>query len=176
MSFAIIYLILWRSGELPDPLLPPEMRWWYFPATILGPWIVTALGASIGLSGRAGAFFKVLCTLFVSYIGLGLFSKYALTIQAQHQLGRLLAYLFCLVCVGATFWLFVKARRNALINRSTLVISALAIAALLGGVAIGRVLHPAEPSYVYLLLTGCVFLTIVPFAAAPLALAANRHR
>lgn len=175
-AFLALYLILLVTQVVPAPALPKELGWWYFPATFLGAWIVAALIASAGLTGRSGPLMILLCGSFATWIGLMLLSKYALSREAQAQLfGGVMIVLAVIFALG-TAWAFLAAFRRSLIGSTTLV---LALSAwLLLGILVGLewMLHPTVPILRYVFVVGLSALVVAPLATAPLALAWNRNR
>ena len=176
-AFAAVLAIVGATGALPHPIVPKELGWWYLPATILGPWITIALCMTAGLTGRMKTFVQLVCILAGGYIVLTVISKLMLTPRGQTQLEYVMAAAAGLTLTLGTMGLYAKARRRHMIPTSTLVAAAfawLAATAILltqwpppGG-------HPPLPAYA--LLTGLLAAAIAPFAAAPLAIAWNRHR
>lgn len=176
-SFAILAGILKLTGCEPHPFFPPgEHWWWYFPATLLGCWTVTAVIASMVLTGRAKELIQLACGLLTCYIGLVICANFALSWDARQQLFRGLTIALGIVLVLSSVVVFVTARRRQLIPVHTMIIAGGVWLAISSVVAFEWSTHRNEPSSNYVLIVGLAALTVVPFAAAPLALAWNRNR
>jgi len=175
-AFLALYLLLVVIDVVPKPALPKELGWWYFPATVLGPWIVLALVASMGLTGRSRPFLDLFVLTFAIYVVLSLFSKFALSRQAQEQFGRGAVYTAAVLMVLGTSWALATARRRSLIGWPTVYAASGAWVALSVPVALESMLRSAVPLHIGALVVGLAALTVAPLATAPLALAWNRNR
>ena len=176
MAFLALYLLLLACDLVPQTTIPKELGWWYFPATALGPWIVLSLAASIGLTGRSRPFLDLFLLSFAMFIILSLFSKFALSHQAQLQFGRGVVYTIAVVMVVGTSWALAAARRRSLIGWPTVYVATGAWVALAAPVVLEWTLHPAAPLHIYAIVVGITALTVAPLATAPLAVAWNRNR
>jgi hypothetical protein len=175
-TFAALFLLLWGLAALPNPLIPAEFSWWYFPMTLLGPWIITGVGASIGLTGRSHLMVKLLVVVSVSFPVIMLLAKYGLSEQGRVQLAHGLAVVAGIAFFVATASVFVMARRHVLIGWPTVYVAASLWVALTVAMVVGFVLHPVASVAAGVLMFGILSLAVAPLAAAPLALAWNRHR
>jgi hypothetical protein len=178
VSFSLLCLALWLASAEPWLLIGNHLPWWYLPATLLGPWIVAAVGASIGLTGPFTRFIKLLAAGLALYIGLALLAKFTLSSAAQQQLWRLVFGGIGVGMVLATVWLFMAARRRALIGWPTMYVAASVGGALVAVVTLVWLQHATAgiPHSLYLLLVGLAALVVAPWASAPLAIAWNRTR
>ena len=163
-----------------DLVLP----WWYFPASLLGPWTVAAVGASILVTGRMKPFVVMGTALLVSWMGLLIFAKFCLTWPAREELIRDVAVAGGAALIVLTVWMFVVARRRAMISSTVL------LASLVGWIVLcilAAVLGPRDsaesfrvvaafPWQSWLVIAGLLGLVVLPFAAMPLAIAWNRNR
>jgi hypothetical protein len=174
-GFLVVYVILLAGRGLP-PSSSVRWSWWYFPMTLLGAWTVLAVGVSIGLAGRTYLFVKVLCGVMFAYIGLILFARYALSYEAQLQFGRGATIAVGVAFLIGTLWAFAAARRRSLIGWTTSYVAASLWTVCTALVVLAWVYNPPAPLSVALLLIGAAALSVAPLAAAPLALAWNRHR
>lgn len=175
-AFLAAYLVFLAHANGPLATLPREQAVWYFPATLLGPWIVTAVGASVSLIGRPRLFLQLLCGSLAIWFCLTVLSHFLLSDQAQEQFTR-----GALLAAGAAFilgtiWAFAAARRRALVTRTTIITAAIAWIALSAAAIAGAVAHTPEPLPAAAFFTGLAALAVAPLAAAPLALAWNRNR
>lgn len=178
LVFLVVYLVLLTNHAVPQPALPMELGWWYFPATLLGLWLSVTLTAVLGLAGRPWlivVLFCIACALF--FAGL-LFSKYVLrgdaNLKLQFHYGMLVANGVGFLLVTA--WAFVMARRRLLIGPRTVYAASGVWIFLSTLVTLEWALHRAQPAPVYMVVAGLSALVVFPLAAAPLALSWNRHR
>jgi len=176
VAFLTVYVILVATQVVPRPTLPEGLRWWYFPATLLGPWTVTAIVASMFLAGRAQSLAELLCGSFALFIGLSLFSKYALSEPAQLQFTRGAVVAIAGIFVLGSAWAIIAAYRRSLIGWPTIYVAGSVWAALTAVIVLERALHPGESLAAYLFAVGLAALSVAPLATAPLALAWNRNR
>jgi hypothetical protein len=180
--YGILLAFQWEAKLAMDRDL--NLAWWYFPATLLGPWVVAAVGASVLVTGRSKPFVVIGTALLVSWMGLLIFAKFCLTWPAREELFRDVAVAAGVVLIVLTVWLFVVARRRALIT------SAVVLASLIGWMALcllAAMLGPRDqaeqfrmfatfPWQGWLVVAGLLGLVVFPFAAMPLAIAWNRNR
>jgi hypothetical protein len=175
-TFLALYLLLVVIDVVPKPALPKDLGWWYFPATVLGPWIVLALVASLGLTGRSRPFMDLFVLSFAIFIVLSLYSKFALSHQAQAQLARGVVDAIAAAMVIGTSCALAAARRRALVGWPTVYVAAGMWGALSAPVVLEWILRPAAPFHICALFVGIAALAVAPLATAPLALAWNRNR
>jgi hypothetical protein len=173
---AILALVA-AFGTLPKPVLPPELGWWYFPATILGPWIVAAPIITAGLTGRSKLFMQMVVALAAAFIAITVTSNYMLTLEAQRLLEHVMATTVGVALVLGVAWLYAKALRRGMIHKATLLAAAFAWAAACVVVVTQWPTGGDQPLLpVYALVAGALAIAVAPIAAAPLAIAWNRHR
>ena len=177
----VLYAALVPTGLITVPNSLKDLPWWYYPATLLGPWMIVGVGTAIGLSGRMKEFVIVFCCLFVLWIGGMVATGYAVSTGALSELAvaELAQGIWC--AIGATFviataWAFAAAHRRALIGQPTVAAAASVWAALTTIVIFASVLYPKETLPAILFMIGALALTVFPLAAAPLALSWNRTR
>lgn len=175
-AFVAIYFILLARRVTPPPILPPTLGWWYFPATLIGAWTVLWLLAAAAMTGRSTLFVKLFCGLFAAFIGASVFARLALSRQAQEQFWHGALLVSGVLFVLGTAWVFIAARRRALIGWPTVYVAATLWAALCALVAIADMLHATHRLPIYALLVGICALAVAPLATAPLALSWNRTR
>lgn len=178
LAFLIVYLVLLANHVVPDPALPLELGWSYFPATLLGLWISVTFTAVLGLAGRPKLILILFCFACGLFFAGMLFSNYV--VRGDPNL-KLQFHYAMLVTNGAGFmlltaWAFVTARRRDMIASQTVYIASGIWLFLTALIMLGWALHRAQPVPVYLLVAGLSALVVFPLAAAPLALAWNRHR
>ncbi len=180
--YGILWAFQWQAKLAMDRDL--NLAWWYFPASLLGPWVVAAVGASILVTGRTKPFVAMGTALLVSWLGLLIFAKLCLTWPAREELFRDVAVAGGAVLIALTVWMFVVARRRAMIS------STVVLASLVGWIVLcllAAILGPRDsaeqfrmfatfPWQVWLVIAGLLGLVVVPFAAMPLAIAWNRNR
>jgi hypothetical protein len=174
-SFLTLYVILRLCG-VTIPTLPIELSWWYFPATLLGPWIIVGLGAALGLADRPVLTAKLICALFACFIGLTVLPRFFLSEPAQRLLWNVTVGVCATVLVLATVGTFIAARRRELIGSPTVYVAAALWCVLVTPVVTEWVLHRDRPAQLYVFAITALALAVAPPAAVPLALSINRHR
>jgi hypothetical protein len=176
LAFAIACGCVALNGQTDLLKFPSEASWWYFPATLMVPWIVASVMLTLGLLGRPKQVLQILGGIigvfliagpaFKTMLGLG----YSLPI-----LRTLLASLGGVLLICAVV-LFNVARRRGLVERPVV----WAVAALwLVATLVFVVFRPAstEPRLIGDVLgAGIAALIVIPLAAAPLAISFSRHR
>jgi hypothetical protein len=159
------------------PQMDPDFfwPWWGLPATLLGCWIVAAGFASLTLSGRTQLWALVFCIVITMMVIFSLVTK-VLPRETQMMLFAMVQALIGIGLTGITVWCLTTARQRSLIA-GRMVLAAGCIWLGLTAVIIVeglRVSYSTLPATIFLI--GLASLTITPLAAAPLAVAANRHR
>ncbi len=167
-------LIAQLLPHVPMPDFLTQLRAWYLPLTLLGPWIAMTNLSLIGLSGRATQIVFLGVSGLVSY-GIGMiFVKEVFSGDVQNQVFEISIFLGSITIVGATILAFVKAhRRRFLTHKAQCASGALWIAIAILGIAI----RPTDlPIVAYPMILAFSAVVILPVAATPLAIAWNRHR
>jgi hypothetical protein len=176
--FFILYVILLATGVVPRLELPGELGWWYFPATLVSAWLGVSLLATVGQAGRPTLFMILFfgsMTLLLAWLVL---RNYILPSDEQTRslFQNVLLVVSSLVFSLGTTWAFVAARRRSLVPLRYVYAAAGIWSALALLVVAHAVMRNAAPFAVYLFVAGLMSLAVAPLAAAPLALAWNRHR
>jgi hypothetical protein len=173
-SFLTAFVILRLTGFQPKESLIHE-AWWYIPATLIGPWIVVGIGASIGLIGNERLLTQILCITVAVLLGGMMFGSFALSEEAREVFKQLAAVVVGLGFLMTTLWTTIAARRRSLIESPTTVAGLCTWLALCTCIVIVANRHDATWSAIVL---GCgvAALAVAPLSAAPLALARNRTR
>jgi hypothetical protein len=175
--FLAVLALVATFSTLPGPVIPPELGWWYFPLTILGPWIVAAPCMAAGLTGRTKLFLQLIATLAAAFVVISVISSYTMTYQGQRLVEYVMVLALGLVLILGTAWLYAKAFRRRMIYVATLIAAACfwtAACTLVVKQWPTVVGQPMLPTYA--LAAGLLAIAVAPFAAAPLAIAWNRHR
>ncbi|HEX4070348.1 MAG TPA: hypothetical protein VHX68_04245, partial [Planctomycetaceae bacterium] len=159
----------------PMRLLAP-LGWWYFPATLVGPWAAMGLSTPLFLTGRKGFVRAIVIGSMVFAVGLMLFLRLAFSHEWQEQFFRGALLVVGIMLVLGTVWSFLAAQKRSLIGAPTVVVAASVWGALCALVAIYGISHPGQESFAYFLAVGILALAVSPLATAPLALAWNRNR
>jgi hypothetical protein len=175
-AFLLVYLILRATQSVTQPVIPAGTGWWYFPATLLGLWTVVGLLTSVCLVGRPKLLVKLFCSLIALIAFRPLISKYAFSIQTQVQIEQSMPVVLGVLFLLGTAWVFVAARRRSLIESR-----AVGVIAGVWGIASAFVIlegarQSAHPVALCVFVIGLLAAAVAPFAAAPLAIAWNRHR
>ena len=171
----VVYLLLLATASEPPQMLA-KLRWWYLPATLLGAWIVVSAGMSIGLTGRAELFVKLLVGLAILFVLGPLIVRVAISPKAQQLFLQGAAATSGLAIVVGTVWAFVIARRRSLIRKSTVWLAVSIWTGFISMLVVEVIRQPQRPMLVAIFVTGLATLTITPLATAPLAIAWNRNR
>jgi hypothetical protein len=175
-TFLAVYVMMLATRAAPQPFLPRGLPWWYFPATLLGCWTVVAIVTSGILTGRTTLLSQLWCGLIAIGIAAAVSAKFGLAREAQVQLYYGVLTVIAIGFVGGSVWAFHCARKQRLIGPPTLLFS-LGTWVILSSVVITEWLRqPVERLPVYLFVVGLAALSVVPLAAAPLALSWNRTR
>jgi hypothetical protein len=168
---------LYACGASDAIKLPKDWSWWYFPVTLLGPWIVTGNFASLMLQGgRQSYVLGSACGAPIALMIMAMISRMLLSHEAQFILNSTLVVLTATSLVIASVWAFVAARRRNLIQGPTL--WAAAIVWMTATIALAlKWPDYATPHWIgYLLIAAASALVVAPVASVPLALSWNRHR
>lgn len=178
VSFGVVLLVLMATKTLPENVFAPwqPLGLWCLPLTLLGPWTVSGLVASMSLCGRSQLILKLFCAGFLLVISRPLLATYLVPFALRPQFEEVTNALLGLCFVAGTGWAMIAARRRELLASwaikllagAWIVLSVLAIA------AIGK----ASPTPISgsLLAVGLLGTAAAPLATAPLALASNRVR
>jgi hypothetical protein len=176
VSIATSYLVLSLTHAAPQELMPREWGWWYFPATLLGPWVVAATVVAIGLTGRSHPFAELAVAIVTTWIGTTLLAKFTLSAAQQALVQQGLIVIAGILCLAVTLWAFVLAKRRGLIGWPTLY-AATTIWLALGAASLSsEQLSVLRAPAFGLFVLGILALAVAPAATAPLALAWNRNR
>jgi hypothetical protein len=178
VAYAGVYLVLRVVQSNPIMLLPGELSWWYYPLTLLGPWVAITLVASCGLSGRMLPFIVVSLILFVGWVVLALLGKFALSQQQQQFAQGAFLIAVATACITGTFAAFIAAWQRGLIGWPVIYVGG-SLWLVLTAASILTLTNRALPLQSLLAATvaSAIFaLTVAPLATAPLALAWNRTR
>ncbi len=163
-------------GALPSSLIPHDQDWRSIPSALIASWILLGNLTAVILTGRPQGFVKLVLLVIVGNIALQLAAKYTLSPATRHQVAVAFAIAFGLACLLGTLAAFVAARRRGLIDAPTAWASLGAWAAIVGLTILALPPTPALHESSYVALVGLLALAVAPLAAAPLALAWNRHR
>jgi hypothetical protein len=155
---------------------PDDISWWYFPATLLVPWMVAATFTALGMLGRSKPVLLMLCGAVAIVLQIPMASILRLpTAERLIMQQTTIAVIGCLLIVGS-IWIFIAARHRKLIEWQTIWVAA-GVWAILTFAAIACWPAHASPGLLaYFLAAGILTLSVVPVAAAPLAISLNRHR
>jgi hypothetical protein len=174
VAFGAVCTVCAMTGSLTTDELR-KVNWLLYPASLLGPWIVAATLSSILLCGRG----KIAVIVFSGLTAAIIAAAFAATLLPR-QLGILLWRSFLvlgplIVLIGSPI-LFAAARRKGLVGSAAVWASATFWTVTVTAVTL---FWPAGMPFTFsafLLTAASLALAVVPFAAAPLAIAANRHR
>jgi hypothetical protein len=176
LAFALACCCIAAGGYSAAIRFPENVGWWYFPATLIGPWMVASTLIYLGLFGSPKYVLQLLCGVAAALLIIAISSKFLLKPTAQLLLEQTFFVLIGSGLIIAGGLVFVIARRRRLIQSPTVwvaacvwIVSTIAFAILWRAHAEPRILG-------YLLIAAFATLLVAPIAAAPLALSVNRHR
>jgi hypothetical protein len=175
VAFAIVCLCLIATGASQPVAELAGVSWFVYAASLLGPWVVTGVVASLGFFGRLGAILITLSGFAACIIAFALVNTFV-SAELRHLLRQfVLTVVPAAVLISAPCF-FAVAKRKQLISSLVVVGSAA-----FWGIAVAAVLTfwPSALPFTFiavLLSLAAVALVVIPLASAPLALSANRHR
>lgn len=159
---------------IEHPLSPAACWHWYLPLTLVGTWVSMMITTLMTLTGRFVYLFSTLIVVVVLLVSMDIAAQLVLTEVSRNLLLRSLLVSADLLIVTGTLTAFFLARRRQLLEIKTqqhLLITAI------GLLLVTWCVTPAGlPVLVYPTLLALLALALLPFAAAPLAIAWNRHR
>ncbi len=169
----VVFVVRLTSGSA-EYLLKFEQWRWFLPLTLTGAWVAMMLTTLMTLTGRCAWFIVALFNGVILIFCLDLAARWLLPESTRTLLFQsLLATASALIIVG-TLLTFHYARRRQLLEirrgRSLLMASLLLIPLAVW------VAPPDLPKVAYAVIVAFFALAVLPFAAAPLAFAWNRHR
>lgn len=174
IAFVGVAGLQWLSGDLGRSLNFRSLHWWYLPVTLLGAWIANATVASLSLTGQNSKWVRLFASVFAGYIGLALISKFQTGDTQQNIVG--VTIILTGIAMGAiSVSLLVAALRRSAIDLQTALAASIIWSVLSAAIVIEAFRLHAPPSAMVLLI-GIVSFAVSPVAAAPLAIAWNRHR
>ena len=159
---------------IEHPLSPAACWHWYLPLTLVGTWVSMMITTLMTLTGRFVYLFSTLIVVVVLLVSMDIAAQLVLTEVSRNLLLRSLLVSADLLIVTGTLTAFFLAPRRQLLEIKTqqhLLITAI------GLLLVTWCVTPAGlPVLVYPTLLALLALALLPFAAAPLAIAWNRHR
>jgi hypothetical protein len=174
-AFFLVYLLITMLGASPQEGIPQNLGSKYWPATLLGPWVImSALAVSV-LAGRPALLTKLVCAALAVFLLVSTFSLTVLSSKLQVYLSHSVAIIGGALLIAVTVWLFVQARRRLLIRLTGIAGGICGWAALVALVMWWYVVDQ-DPISVAILFVGLAAIAVAPLAGAPLALAWNRTR
>lgn len=174
-AFLLLYLTLQATNSFPQQALPEALTWWYFPATLIGSWIVVATLTSVGLTGRSSFFLQILFVVLTPFFGL-LLLRASMLSQSHYRIEQGLVIAFGIGFVLGTARAFVVARRRSMIGSTAVWSAAGVFAVLCASIVFEFVRQPAASTAIFVFAVGLAALAVAPLATAPLAVAWNRNR
>lgn len=174
IAFVGVASLQWLSGDLGRSLNFRSLHWWYLPVTLLGAWIANATVASLSLTGQNSMWVRLIASVFAGYIGLAVISKFQ-GYDTQQRLVGVTVILTGIAMGAISVALLVAALRRSAINLQTALAASIIWSVLSAAIVIEAFRLHVPPSAIVLLI-GIVSFSVSPLAAAPLAVAWNRHR
>jgi hypothetical protein len=178
--FLLASVVLFAIGQAPDPFFPPIVRWWYFPVLLLGFWAIAASLNVLILTGdlrRLHRLATVTVSGFILWTLLRVFVRdFPLSSEPEALIILAVISILGIGLVLGTVSLFAAARRQCLISFPMALACASTWLVLSALILCEKLRHPTEPLAIYLCVVELASLVVMPFAAAPLAVAHNRTR
>ncbi|MDB5392032.1 MAG: hypothetical protein JWM11_7678 [Planctomycetaceae bacterium] len=174
--FVMICGIAIAADKMPSFAEMNHFRWWFFPTTLFGPWIVISIGASCGMTGRPWIFVTIFSVLIICSLFVSIWARNMLSSDTRVLLAQGLTLVTGSIFVIGTAWVFVVAWRRQLIRTLEVSLAAGIWFVLSLVVALEWEVFHSDPISVNILIIGCLALAAAPVAAAPLAIAWNRNR
>jgi hypothetical protein len=159
-------------------LLPNDLSWWFYPFTLLGPWIAMTLVASAGLTGRLPRFIAIGGVLFAGWIAMQLLGKYFLSEEWQERAQLVALVILGGLCLAGTLAAFMAAWRRGLIGWPAIYVAGSAWLVLTAVCVLTLTKQSTSLQWLAAasLASAGFALAVAPLATAPLALAWNRNR
>jgi hypothetical protein len=148
---------------------------WYFPATLLGPWIVMAVMISVGLTGRTRPVL-LLGGIVVAWVATMTLPHFVLPRPVEQVFYTGIGAASGIILIWGNARTFIVAWRRSLIGLPTMLVGLFGLLAILALAALTGVLNPRLPLILNLFFIGLLSLAVAPLAAVPLALSWNRTR
>lgn len=178
VAFGVILLTLMSCGAFPQKVLSEwrHLGWWYLPLTLLGPWTVMGLIASMSLKGSTSLVTKSITGVVLLILSRPLLVKFVVPYHARPQFDQAIPVLLGVAFVLATSWAFAAARRRGLVSSRTIGTLAGLWFAMSTIVSLSMERHTPSPVSASIFAIGLLATAAAPLATAPLALAWNRNR
>jgi hypothetical protein len=174
-----LYGILLLAHVDLKPAFSDGLEWWRLPLTLAGTWLLLSFVATIGQTGRPILLGILFCGVPALTAGVTITSHWLLTPEGRLILEGSVVTIIGLVFAFGTVWAFVAARRRLFIAMPTVWAAMgawIALCVLLVLILSPHHGVPPFPLPFFALMLGLLALVVFPLAAAPLALAWNRHR
>lgn len=176
MACLVAFLGLNRGAAIAESQMVKDLGWWYFPTTLLLPWIVLTMGMAVVLIGRAALHLKILIGTLSAYSIGSVLSSFVLSSRASVQLQNASLVAVGIILILATVWLFQVALRRSYLRWPAAVFAG-AVWGGLSGLVLTRAWQTPQPSLASsVFLIGLMALVVAPLASFPLAITWNRTR
>lgn len=178
VAFGGILVTLMFCGAFPQKVLGEwrSLGWWYLPLTLLGPWTVMGLIASMALKGSTSLVTKSITGVVLLFFSVPLLKKFVVPYHARPQFDQAIPVVLGVAFVLATAWAFAAAWRRGMVSSRT--IGTLAglwcVISTIVSLGMGRLTQSPVSASVFAI--GLLAAAAAPLATAPLALAWNRNR
>jgi len=168
---------LWLGGRITRIRLPDDLHWLTIPATLIGPWIVTATFMSLTATGRPRflIYMGILLPICVVVIPT-ILSRFLFSAAAALPVTRMVAVVIASGLLLIAAWAFAAARRKNFIQSPTVWAAATIWASATSLIAYLLPFEGSPGVIPCLLVAAATALAVAPVATVPLALSWNRHR
>lgn len=177
IGFVAVRILMAILGFEVDEKTVAELRWWYWPATLVLPWIALGAGMLMTISGYGLVFFQVVLGAYIFWLvgAVGL-SFHSDGVDLGKWFTAACAVFAGLFLAGGTVWLFQRAIRLGILDfkEGLLALVVWLGLAVITGIGFGELWATHGP--LLILVQGGLALVLAPYAGAPVALGWNRTR
>jgi hypothetical protein len=170
----VVFAAAGTNSVIQHPFSPASCWHWYLPLTLVGTWVAMMITTLMTLTGRFVYLLSALVAAFMLLVSADVAAQMVLMEDSRNLLIRSLLVAADLLIVTGTMTAFFLAHRRQLLETNTLRHLLISAAGLL--LVIWWLTPAGLPLLVYATLLALLAMALLPFAAAPLAVAWNRHR
>jgi hypothetical protein len=170
----VVFAAAGTNSVIQHPFSPASCWHWYLPLTLVGTWVAMMITTLMTLTGRFVYLLSALVAAFMLLVSADVAAQMVLMEDSRNLLIRSLLVTADLLIVTGTMTAFFLAHRRQLLETNTLRHLLISAAGLL--LVIWWLTPAGLPLLVYATLLALLAMALLPFAAAPLAVAWNRHR
>lgn len=174
-TFIVVTGVTLLTGHNSGFTVLNKLQWWYYPASLMGCWIVMAASACMAISGH-GKFWAKLFGAVVPVVILAMLLSKLLDRETQAWLFAALLIATGIAAAGFAGWTMIAARRRQLIDPSVMTLAALVWMGLVVVVIVEAFRSTGAQAPLAIFVAGLAAWVVAPLSATPLAIHFNRHR